>query len=166
MRSSDCAQTAPNAPVLAPTTATGAFRSGLVAIGREAQSSAFFSCPLTINDFEALTHLARAHEGRLKRVDLARSLLLTPSGVTRLLDGLEDTGLVAKESRSTDARVTHAALTDAGRIKLREAAASHIVAVAAVFESRFSPDELETLAELLGRLPGAAGATGEDCSAG
>src|SRR5436190_1039766 len=45
LRSSACAQTAPKAPVLAPTTATGLFRSALVATGRETQSITFFSCP-------------------------------------------------------------------------------------------------------------------------
>ena len=44
---------------------------------------------LTINDFEALLHLSRAEGHRMRRVDLAGELLLTASGVTRLLDGLE-----------------------------------------------------------------------------
>src|SRR5207245_5396447 len=44
---------------------------------------------LTINDYEALLHLARAEDGRMRRVDLAERLILTASGVTRLRDGLE-----------------------------------------------------------------------------
>ena len=47
---------------------------------------------LTINDFEALLHLSRAEDRRMRRVDLAGELLLTASGVTRLLDGLEAAG--------------------------------------------------------------------------
>jgi DNA-binding MarR family transcriptional regulator len=111
---------------------------------------------LTISDYEALLRLARADDRRLKRVELAQSLLLTPSGVTRLLDGLERTGYVEKGSCDSDARVTYAVLTDAGLDKLREASASHVAQVRAFFEQRFDDNELATLAELLGRLPGAS----------
>ena len=76
---------------------------------------------LTINDYEALLRLSRADGRQLKRVELAESLLLTASGVTRLLDGLERAGYVEKGSCPTDARVTYAVLTDAGREKLDEA---------------------------------------------
>src|SRR5438105_14330978 len=59
---------------------------------------------LTLNDYEALLVLSRVPECAMRRVDLAERLLLTPSGVTRLLDGLETAGLVAKGSCATDAR--------------------------------------------------------------
>jgi DNA-binding MarR family transcriptional regulator len=117
---------------------------------------------LTINDYEALLRLSRADDRRLKRVELAGSLLLTPSGVTRLLDGLERAGYVEKGSCDSDARVTYAVLTDAGYEKLAEASASHVAQICAFFEQRFEDDELATLADLLGRLPEAAG-DGEDC---
>jgi DNA-binding MarR family transcriptional regulator len=117
---------------------------------------------LTINDYEALLRLSRADDRRLKRVELAGSLLLTPSGVTRLLDGLERAGYVEKGSCDSDARVTYAVLTDAGHDKLAEASTSHIAQIRAFFEQRFEDDELATLADLLGRLPEAAG-DGEDC---
>ena len=65
---------------------------------------------LTINDFEALLVLSYAEGGRLKRVELARNLLLTPSGITRLLRGLEDAGFVERASCSSDLRVTYAQL--------------------------------------------------------
>ena len=120
---------------------------------------------LTINDYEALLHLSRAEERALRRVDLAGQLLLTPSGITRLLDGLERDGLVCKRTCDSDARVTYAVLTDAGAKKLEEASQSHVTAVRALFEQRFSQDELATLAEFLGRLPGAGDADGEDCKA-
>src|SRR6266516_1034871 len=80
---------------------------------------------LTINAYEALLHLAWAPERRMRRVDLADSLLLTASGVTRLLDGLEREGLVGREACETDRRVTYAVLTKAGRDKLREADKTH-----------------------------------------
>ena len=120
---------------------------------------------LTINDYEALLHLSRAEEGRMRRVDLAGLLLLTASGVTRLLDGLEEAGLVERVSCASDRRVVYAVLTETGRTKLRKASVSHIAGVRAFFEARYSGDELEQLAGLLGRLPGAADATHEDCAA-
>ncbi|MDX6414593.1 MAG: hypothetical protein QOH23_2003 [Gaiellaceae bacterium] len=119
---------------------------------------------LTINDYEALLHLSHAEEGRMRRVDLAERLILTASGVTRLLDGLEGTGWVERGSCASDRRVTYAVLTDAGRAKLREASSSHIETVRDYFESRFSEAELDQLAGLLGRLPGAAAADSQDCT--
>lgn len=106
---------------------------------------------LTLNDYEVLLHLSRAPDHRLRRVDLVERLLLTPSGITRLLDGLEAAGLVDKATCETDARVTYAVLTDEGYEKLREASRTHLADVDAAF-ARFGEDELETLASLLGRL--------------
>ena len=120
---------------------------------------------LTINDYECLLYLAHSEEGRMRRVDLAEQLILTASGVTRLLDGLERAGWVERASCASDRRVTYAVLTDAGRAKLQEAADSHITGVRTFFEERFSADEIETLARLLGRLPGAGEAVDEaSCS--
>ena len=120
---------------------------------------------LTINDYEALLHLARAEDGRMRRVDLAERLILTASGVTRLLDGLEVAGLVERASCASDRRVTYAVITETGRTKLRRASKSHVADIRAYFEGRFSSEELQQLAGLLGRLPGAADAAGEDCAA-
>jgi DNA-binding MarR family transcriptional regulator len=121
---------------------------------------------LTINDYEALLHLSRAENRSLRRVDLAGQLLLTASGVTRLLDGLERAGYVEKGTCASDARVTYAVLTEAGRQKLEEASLGHVAAVRKLFEERYTGEELATLAELLDRLPGAAGGDGSDCAAG
>jgi DNA-binding MarR family transcriptional regulator len=120
---------------------------------------------LTINDFEALLQLSRAEESRMRRVDLAEKLILTASGVTRLLDGLEEAGLVDRAACASDRRVTYAVLTEAGRAKLSEASKSHVADIRKFFETRFSSEELEQLVALLGRLPGAAEAVDEDCSA-
>jgi len=118
---------------------------------------------LSLNDYEALLVLARAEDGRLKRVELARSLLLTPSGITRLLEGLEDAGLVERASCATDLRVTYAQLTDAGRDKLEAASCDHIASIRALFEEHFANDEIDAIAELLGKLPGVADGD-ESCS--
>jgi DNA-binding MarR family transcriptional regulator len=117
---------------------------------------------LTINDYEALLRLSRADDRRLKRVELAESLVLTPSGVTRMLDGLERAGYVEKGSCDSDARITYAVLTGAGLDKLREASTSHVAQIRTFFEQRFDEAELTTLADLLGRLPEAVD-DGEDC---
>jgi len=119
---------------------------------------------LTINDYEVLLILARAPDRRLRRVDLAGHLLLTASGITRLLDGLERDGYVTKAQCKTDARVTYAVLTDEGLDKLRDAGKTHVAGIRELFESRFSEDELETLASLLARLPADGEDNSESCS--
>jgi DNA-binding MarR family transcriptional regulator len=118
---------------------------------------------LTVTAYEALLLLSRA-ENPMRRIDLAEGLALTASGVTRLLDGLESAGLVTKATCPSDARASYAVLTDEGRAKLEEAGCSHVGAVRDLFEDRYTPEELETLAALLLRLPGAAGADAEECT--
>jgi DNA-binding MarR family transcriptional regulator len=120
---------------------------------------------LTINDYEVMLLLSHADQGAMRRVDLAAELLLTPSGITRLLDGLQQAGYVCKGSCPGDARVSYAVLTDAGRTKLEEASRSHLTGVAELFGGRFGDADLASLAELLGRLPGVSG-DGSGCSPG
>jgi DNA-binding MarR family transcriptional regulator len=108
---------------------------------------------LTINDFDVLASLARAPERALKRVELVERVLLTPSGITRLLKGLEEAGYVANRACEEDARVTYAVLTEVGAEKLRAARKTHRESVRALFSERFEKDELTTLASLLERLP-------------
>ena len=117
---------------------------------------------LTINDYEALLKLSRAPEQRMRRVDLADELLLTASGVTRLLDGLERSGFVERAACDADRRVTYAVLTEAGWERLVQASESHVAAIRALFERHLDADELAQLSELLGRLPG-AGAPADAC---
>jgi DNA-binding MarR family transcriptional regulator len=121
---------------------------------------------LTINDYEVLLLLSHADNGLMRRVDLAEELLLTASGVTRLLDGLERAGWVERATCESDRRVVYATLTEAGRGKLQEASASHLAAVRDYFERRYSQEELTHLAELLGRLPGAGDADTGACEPG
>ena len=118
---------------------------------------------LTINDYEALYLLARADGQRMRRVDLAGMLVLTPSGVTRLLEGLEQRRLVRKAACESDLRVTYAELTDEGRERLDAASCGHVGSVRALFEEHLTEDEIETLGDLLGKLPGVTG--GDACAA-
>jgi DNA-binding MarR family transcriptional regulator len=108
---------------------------------------------LTLNAYEVLLHLHRADGRRLRRVDLAERVMLTPSGITRLLEGLERNGYVERASCESDARVTYAQLTDAGEAKLREAAETHVTGIREFFRTRFSDEELGALGSLLERLP-------------
>jgi DNA-binding MarR family transcriptional regulator len=119
---------------------------------------------LTINDYECLLRLSRADERRMRRVDLAEALLLTASGVTRLLDGLESAGYVERATCASDRRVVYAVLTDAGLEKLKVASDSHLSQVWELFDGRFEDHELAHLAELLGRLPGGDAAVAEACA--
>ena len=107
---------------------------------------------LTINDYEVLLRLARAPDRMMRRVDLAQQVLLTPSGITRLLDGLQGSGFVEKAACDSDARVVYAKLTDAGREKLRTATEDHVASIRALFGERFTEDELRTLCGFLDRL--------------
>jgi DNA-binding MarR family transcriptional regulator len=109
---------------------------------------------LTINDYEALLVLSSAPDQRLKRVELARRLLLTPSGVTRLLEGLEGAGLVERATCDSDLRVTYAQLTDLGRETLADASCGHVASIRTLFEAHLAEDEIEQLGTLLAKVPG------------
>jgi DNA-binding MarR family transcriptional regulator len=108
---------------------------------------------LTLSAYEVLLRLAHAPDRRMRRVDLSEEVLLTPSGITRLLAGLEESGYVERASCESDARVTYAQLTDDGLEKLRSAAKTHVAGIRGLFTERFTIEELETLRDLLQRLP-------------
>ncbi len=118
---------------------------------------------LTINDYEVLLHLSWAPDGRLSRSELADSVHLTHGGITRLLAGLDRAKLVESTRSPTDRRVVYAALTEAGRERLRQAVWTHLEDVRTAFSARLSPAELATLAELLGRLTDAGAADDGAC---
>jgi len=112
---------------------------------------------LTARDYEVLLVLAQSPDRRLPMSALAETTMLTRSGITRLIDGLVRGGLIERVSCERDARISYASLTDAGYDTLRRAGQSHLASIERLFLSHFSPVELEQLAALLGRLPGAAG---------
>jgi DNA-binding MarR family transcriptional regulator len=137
-----------------------AFLRAHSAITRQLNADLLATHGLTLNDYEVLLLLSRAEERRMRRVDLAQSVVLTASGITRLLDGLERAGYVAKDPCPTDLRVSYAKLTTSGHQKLKDAAVTHLQGVEDLFTGRFSDSELSQLAELLGRLP----LRGTDCT--
>jgi DNA-binding MarR family transcriptional regulator len=125
------------------------------AVTRELSAQLQADHGLTINAYEALLRLALSPDSRMRRVDLANSLLLTASGVTRLLDGLEREGFVGREACESDRRVTYAVLTKTGRDKLRQADRSHTRQIGELMSAHFDKAQLAQLSELLAQLPGA-----------
>jgi DNA-binding MarR family transcriptional regulator len=139
-------------------TALDAWRSYLqshASILRELDAELAAEHGMTTRDYEVLLYLAQAPERRLPMSALAASTMLTRSGITRLVDGLVTQGYVERAACPTDARVSYAELTEPGYQKLREAGCSHIASVRRLFVELFTPDEIEQLASLLSRLPGA-----------
>jgi DNA-binding MarR family transcriptional regulator len=76
---------------------------------------------LGFSDFLILYALSVAPEGRLRRIDLADTIGLTASGITRLLLPMEKVGLVRREAHDGDARVSYVAIAPGGQSKLAEA---------------------------------------------
>ena len=106
-------------------------------------------------DYEVLLYLAQADGRHLPMSALAERTMLTRSGITRLVDGLVQGGLIERAACPNDARVSYAQLTDVGYEKLRDAGCSHVASIQRLFLEHFTARETELLAELLSRLPGA-----------
>ena len=103
---------------------------------------------LTNGDYEVLVRLSEAESERLRMCDLATALQLSPSGLTRRLDGLVTTGLVERVASPSDRRVMFAALTPAGRAKLGETAPDHVASVRKHFFKGLSRDQVQSLGEI------------------
>jgi DNA-binding MarR family transcriptional regulator len=100
-----------------------------------------------------LVQLSLAPGRSLRPVELARAVLLTRSGITRLVQGLERAGYVERVECPEDARGFLVGLTPAGLGLIRSARETHLEGVAELFGDRYSDEELETLSGLLERLP-------------
>jgi len=121
---------------------------------------------LPLSSYEVLMYLADAEQQRMRMCDLASSVILSRSGLTRLVDRLERDGLITRESCASDARGAFAKLTPAGHERLQAARATHLAGVRALFLEHFTPQELAQLAAFWERvLPGAAAPapTASDC---
>jgi DNA-binding MarR family transcriptional regulator len=108
---------------------------------------------LTLSDYDVLVQLSLAPGGRLRPVELARAVLLTRSGITRLVQGLERAGLVERVECADDARGYLVGLTPAGLELICNARETHLEGVAQLFSDRYSDDETAQLMALLERLP-------------
>jgi DNA-binding MarR family transcriptional regulator len=102
--------------------------------------------------YEVLLFLNRAPEGRLRMGELAGSLILTPSGATRLVDRMEDEGLVERQRCPSDRRGWLAVITPAGRARLKAASPVHLRGVEEHFGRHLSDEDADLLASILGRV--------------
>lgn len=116
----------------------------------DAELQAAHRLPLT--DFEVLLWLANSPEQRLRLSELASSVLLSLSGVSRLVTRLAQQGLVRREPCPEDRRGAYVVLTDAGLSRMREARATHVAGIRARFLRHFSAPDLEVLASFWARL--------------
>jgi len=112
---------------------------------------------LPLSSYEVLLNLEAAPGQKRRMAELADSVLLSRSGMTRLVDRLEREGLLERDPCTDDGRGTYAVLTDKGDALLLHARRTHLDGVRDRFLRHFEPDELRTLAELWNRvLPGSA----------
>ncbi|SRR6056297_3444719 len=99
--------------------------------------------------YDVLVQLQESPDGRLRMQELADAVLLSKSGVTRLVDRMERAGLVDRARCTDDRRGTFAMLTPAGRQRLRETAPTHLRGVAEHFASLLDAEEAAVLERLL-----------------
>lgn len=107
---------------------------------------------LPLPSYDVLLQLAESPQRRLRMTDLADRVLLSRSGLTRLVDRLSKEGLVARESCPSDARGTFTVLTEKGLDRLREAAPTHLRGIQEHVTSRLNPAELDQFGRLLRKL--------------
>jgi DNA-binding MarR family transcriptional regulator len=107
---------------------------------------------LTQQWFEVLLRLARSPDGRLRMSDLARQVIITPSGLTRAVDRMEEAGLVRRDSCPTDRRVSYAVLTPKGRRQIEAAVPRHIEHIEHCFTSLLDAKERAALESSLRKL--------------
>jgi DNA-binding MarR family transcriptional regulator len=108
---------------------------------------------LPLTQYEVLLYLNDAPEKHLRMSELASSVLLSQSGVTRLVDRLERQGLVVREPCPSDGRGLLARITDEGQQRLAAARPTHLAGVRARFLAQFDDEELRALADAWERLP-------------
>ena len=107
---------------------------------------------LPLSWYDVLVHLSEAPDGQLRMQELADAVLLSKSGLTRLIDRMQRDGLVTRSACPDDRRGTYAQLTTAGRDRLRDAAPTHLRGVREHFADLFDDDEAVQLQRLLQRV--------------
>ena len=122
---------------------------------------------ISLAEYDALLQIAQAPDRHLRMSRLASRVLLSKSGVTRLVDRLVADGLVERTQCSSDARGAEAAITPAGLARLRAAAPTHLRGVDAYFVSAVEPSDLAALErsmDAISRRSGEAGAPDMDAA--
>ena len=123
-------------------------------LGRDLEARA----GLALSSYEVLLRLGRQPDGRLRMSELAGSVALSASGLTRLVDRLEADGLVARERCPDDRRGAFAVLTAAGRERLEAATEVHAAGIDRHLMARLDAEELAALRRALGKLRTTGGA--------
>ncbi len=121
-------------------------------VTRRLESELVAEHDLPLASYDVRVQLSESAGRRLRMTELAERVLLSRSGLTRLVDRLERDGLVRREACPQDARGTLAVLTALGLERLRDAWPTHLRGVAEHVTGRLSDDELESLTALLGKL--------------
>ncbi|MFC4050520.1 MarR family winged helix-turn-helix transcriptional regulator [Actinomadura syzygii] len=121
-------------------------------IARRLQADLLARHGLAPGSYDVLTNLGEAPGGRLRMNDLADRVLLSRSGLTRLVDRMERAGLVVRQSCPSDARGLYAVLTAAGRDRLDEATPTYRRGVRDYLLSHLDEPDLRALGHLLDRL--------------
>mgnify|MGYP006268974399 CR=1 FL=1 len=117
---------------------------------------------LTLGDYQVLVYLSEAEQHSLRMCDLAGMLNLSPSGITRRLDGLVKAGLVSRERSATDGRVMLGVLTPKGYEKLRAVAPQHLESVREHFIDRLTPRQIASIGEIFETLRDRADDSADD----
>lgn len=112
---------------------------------------------LTLSELDVLIQLDAAEQRRLRLSDLAARVLITKSGITRLVDRLSEDGLVERRPCAEDGRVQYAQLTEAGRRALRRSIGTHLRDVAAAFADHIGDAERPLFRAILERIAGRDG---------
>lgn len=131
------------------------WRSFLVAharVTRQLEADLVAEHALPLASYDVLVQLVEAPHHRLRMTELADRVLISRSGLTRLVDRLSKDGLVRREACESDARGLFAVLTPLGYERLRTASRTHLRGVQEYAIGRFSPDELREFGELLSVL--------------
>ncbi len=109
---------------------------------------------LTWAEYDVLLRLAKATGRTLTMTELAKRIMISPSGLTRVVDGLEEKGLVKRTRSADDARVVSTALTETGRDKVRRAAQTHLRGIRQHFTGLLSTSQLREVASALQVITG------------
>jgi DNA-binding MarR family transcriptional regulator len=117
-------------------------------LGLELEST----CNLPLAWFEVLLQLRKSSDGRLKMNEVADAIVHSTGGTTRLIDRLEEAGLVERQDCTNDRRAIYVGITELGNRKLDEALSIHLDYLQDNMASRLSDDERHTLAALLTKL--------------
>ncbi len=103
---------------------------------------------LTLGDYQVLVFLSEADDRAMRMCDLAANLQLSPSGLTRRLDGLVRNGFVDRLPSSVDRRVMLAVITEAGAAKLAGAYPVHLASVRTHIIDRLEPADVDSFGRI------------------